>query len=212
MLTGTVRPQVAIDKDLEARGIDITFQYDAFYDLSRESGLSRREVEEYQIRYLDIDSNVLGRHRTLTGVSTIYVPTCVDEAVTEHHASNVEGETEASKEAFVSALINIVTVHELGHYIERPPRAARRHVIATNKISISTFIGAPLLLLPMPMLLKASLAGASLTANVGKILQHQINRDPGAGEEFAHDFEERFAPKYEIARVALAPEFFETLE
>ena len=119
-------PKVFIDSELQIAPEETNFDFEAFYELTREAGLSDSDISSFTQRYSGAKAVKMGgMYNEKTRESTIFVPSCtnfanaIPERIAKKGPLSTQYGVDIFKDTSVAGVINETTVHELGHHVEQ---------------------------------------------------------------------------------------------
>ncbi len=198
----TIKPKVVVDEKLNSKISDFSFDYDAFYDMARDSGLSREQIGSFSLVYTSDKKSKTryGDYRYRHKTATIYAQTHFDDVVESWR--NVQDTNLDFLSQQVSDNLNRTTIHETGHYVDYEIGDAKKRLVGAvllNSGLASVCIAGAGIAYPGGLLVQ----GASLLGMGANMLRHrQYESHPN--EVFAFDYEYNNAPLYQITSLTLS--------
>jgi len=131
-------PIIEVDASLVSAPEELAFDFDAFYDMGRSAGLSNEHIRAYSTIYEDKKRSYNGRYLPKHQAAFVSVPTCrgTERAAAKMGTEVFKAKWEKSIGHEVSTdlrgIINEVTIHEFGHYIDHQTGHLKRNNILRN--------------------------------------------------------------------------------
>lgn len=202
-----VKPRVRVDKKLQEQGIEVGFDYAAYYELSREAGQSRRDIKAHTIRYRQKKhSECMGVYSPISRTSSIFVGSCIKNLIKYWCGGDV-------RETFGPELansLNAVTIHETGHHIDLSSRAFARQEITLIGSGITSLLALGMENPVLAVGTSSVLGGIMLRALAPAVEQRLTPYEQRPCEDFAYEFEKTFSEAHQVVNVTLSDEFFST--
>lgn len=197
------KPAVEIDDDLDKIVTDLSFDYDAFYDMSRSAGLSRDQITSLLLCYSSKKPRkVVGRYVPRKRRASIYVAKQFEDL----EVFRALGSTFLT--TMMSRSVNSTTIHETGHHIEYSTGNAKQRQRARDITDFGVTAG-HITTLATAITTGHPIAFGALSMSTLLVLgktyrQSRISPEDKPGEIFAYDFERRNEQEYQVTKLKLA--------
>lgn len=203
----TAAPTVTIDDKLDSTLSDITFDYEAFYDLARSVDVSREDISTLTINYsARTPRRLLGTYDGSRKHAAIFVPNHLAEVLETRSETAAADVGQVSLD--LSRHLNDTTLHETGHHVDLIHNKNRGFVYKSPELTaLLALFAVSETVWPVQNSLTSSIQALAIAANVARLAWNvKLHRaETKLDEEFADGFEAEHSEQYQIAKVRLLP-------